>query len=74
MVKNSDYKYDPLTDILEMSQQDNFSSEKLYIIFTRCDAGNILFQLILNHSINALKIAEILSVQYEHEFKELIDT
>jgi serine/threonine protein kinase len=73
-LKNSNYDYDPLTELLEMSKVDKFSSEKLYKIFTRKDASNILFQLILNHYNDAVKIAQLISVQYEQEFEILLES
>ncbi|NQX62157.1 protein kinase domain-containing protein [Paenibacillus qinlingensis] len=71
-LKNTEINYDPMEELMQMVEQNNIVSEKIYNIFTRKNAGIILTDLILTNYSAALEVFEVFSMQYEHELEKLL--
>lgn len=72
-LKNSNYKFDPVSDLINMKKNNKFSSEKIYMYFIREDSGDILFNLILKDYEIASEFVIFFYEQYSHEIEKLIE-
>lgn len=71
-LKNSQYNFDPVGELIKMNLTSSFSSEKIYTYFIRKDRGKILFDLILENHKLASEYVSFFFEQYNHEVYGLI--
>lgn len=71
-IKNSNFSFNPVIELENMFKEENISTEKMYSYLTRKNAGNILLELILRNRGYGRECLEIFSVQFSHEFDELL--
>jgi hypothetical protein len=72
-LKNSSYSFEPSEELEKMYKENDISTEKMYSLLIRKDAGNTMLELILSNRRIAYELLEIFSVQYNHELELLLE-